>query len=468
MNIGKASSRLFASSGLSKIIYLGATAFFASHYGPKNIGSFYLFESILIFTALFADLGIKGGIQKRISEEGNGSEKLSAGILIKSTSILATSLAILLLEKRVAGYIGVDKILIVIIAVICHNLYDTTVLVLRGEKQIDKSANVLLINRFLWFSVGFIFAASGYSIIAIFVSYIIGLIVSSLYGIWHISTGLSIPSKQAFVSIVTYARFNLISSVSGFAFGWLDVAMLGILADQTAVGLYETAWRSTGAIAIVSSALANTLFPAISEKASRKEFEEVSSLVTESLFASLYIAIPGVIGMILVAEGILVVIFGPEFTGAVTILTILALHRLLLSVNSIVGQALHAIDLPNKAAIASLIGTVANIVLNYVFILEFGAVGAAIATVSAYLINTVLHYRFLSEEIPLYFSSEFLQLLPYSLVIVGVTLLGNEIIDSNSALGLTLVISASGLLYFVVTLTSTPIRSKLLQLWRTA
>ena len=465
MNIGKAFSHLFASSGITKVIYFGATAYFAARYGPEQIGSFYLFESFLIFSSLFSDFGINGSIKKRISEVGKSSGPLSAGLLMKTTTLLLTLGASVILQDRVVDYIGHSKFRIVLFAVIAFNIKEVVKFVLQGEKKIGKSANVELINRSAWGIFGFIFAISGWRISAIFISYVIGLSLSTIYGIIYTSTRLQLPNKSSFRSIIDYAKYNAISSLSGFSFGWLDVAMLGILLGPAAVGLYETAWRVTGVLSLLSVSLANTLFPAISEKSSLGDLSKIGSLISDALFASLYIAIPGSLGLILLSEEILLVVFGADYTDAAILLSVLSLHKVLLAINSICGQGLHAIDLPNKASLASVIGTIANLGLNYGLILRFGAVGAAVATVTAYTINTGLHYYYLRREIPIRFIRSQFWLLPFSTVIVVIVYLCSYLFSQRSIVGLFITIIITAVVYFGITLGTDRIRLRLKNLW---
>ncbi|OYR78367.1 oligosaccharide flippase family protein [Halorubrum ezzemoulense] len=466
MNIGKEASKLFTSLGASQIIYFIATAYFASILGPDNIGSFYLFESVLIFTSIFADLGIKGGIKKRISEDGKNSKEFTSGLMLKSIALLVSSLLLIIFSEFVTNYIGLNYFPLVLLSVVIFNLYETVLFAIQGEKKIGVSASMKFINRFVWAFLGIILIIKiGTAIQYLIISYICGTFLALLFGLYYLDVGISIPDRHSFNSIIDYSKYNLISSVSGFSFGWLDVAMLGLLVNPTAVGLYETAWRVTGVIAIIANAISTTIFPAVSEASSHDRLDKVKEITSRSLFTSLYLSIPAVVGLIFISHEILFVIFGSEYTAAASILAILAVHKFLLSINAIVGQALHAINLPSAAAKASGYSTVTNLFLNYIFISRYGAIGAAIATIIAYTLNTLLHYYYLKMYVNISILSTSIKTSSYSAIVVILVLFTKEIFDLYTVFGLSISITITALFYFGVTLSSTKIRTNVFGIW---
>jgi O-antigen/teichoic acid export membrane protein len=182
-----------------------------------------------------------------------------------------------------------------------------------------------------------------------------------------------------------YYKFSLpltFNHLGNFLYNRVDILMVGLFLSEMAVGVYNIAVIVAGILALPLSAF-NQLFPPIASKLYHRgdytELEKVYQTVTRWIFTvSLF---PG-LAVILYAQEILQV-FGQEFSTGVFVLILFTVAQL---TNCLVGPSgflLMMTEHQHLTMVNQLSSGILNAVLNYVLILEYGFIGAAVATATA-------------------------------------------------------------------------------------
>jgi O-antigen/teichoic acid export membrane protein len=155
--------------------------------------------------------------------------------------------------------------------------------------------------------------------------------------------------------------------------------MVGLLLTGSAVGIYNIAVLLAGILVLPLTAF-NQLFPPIASRLYQNkkisELEQVYSTVTRWAFT---LSLFPTITLILYAESVLK-IFGEGFTEGTVILILFAFAQFTNSAVGPSGFMLMMSDNQYLTLINQLGSGVLNALLNYIFILKFGFIGAAVAT----------------------------------------------------------------------------------------
>lgn len=120
-----------------------------------------------------------------------------------------------------------------------------------------------------------------------------------------------------------------------------------------------------------------------SQKA-KGDVEKASRIYEQTLIHTLLFYLPAAAGLIIVARPTVEYIFGLEYLGAIPVLQVLSLYLILTSLMSITSRSLDYLGRARERAIAQVITSVANVILNLILIPRIGVVGAALATVFTY------------------------------------------------------------------------------------
>lgn len=180
---------------------------------------------------------------------------------------------------------------------------------------------------------------------------------------------------------------------------YTDRLMLGILSTSEAVGLYQAAAVLSGQIHFILFAITAAFSPIISDLYHSGRLDALSSLYADTVRWIILLTLPAAVILFLFAPEILS-LWGPEFrSGAPALRILTAAHFVVAGVGS-VGHMLQMSDHQDFVFVVNASTAVLNIILNWILIQWYGAVGAALATGLSQALGDVLElaglYYFLS------------------------------------------------------------------------
>ena len=159
------------------------------------------------------------------------------------------------------------------------------------------------------------------------------------------------------------------------------------------------------------------------------------------------IAFPAAFGLFWFALPIITIIFGPEYTAAAVILSILSFLIIDTALGGLYSPLFTSKERPDYPAKVMIVSLSLNIILNLLLIVNFGIVGIAIATVVSRYFNTIVLAVLMKKKMNIYpdFSS-IVKPLMASLIMVGFMII---IPQPNNISILILSIISSAAVYFI-------------------
>jgi O-antigen/teichoic acid export membrane protein len=413
MNIARSSLKLFVgNAGSSLIVFLG-TAFFARVLTPQLVGIFFLFQALLGLLSIAADLGLRGSVEKRISEQDASNTIFGTGIVMKSVPLTIVSLLVWAVRNPVNDYLGAELVTPLLVALVLREAAELVIGVLRGQMRVGETGSLRFSYQVVWFLSAIILYRSGFGVYALVYGSIVGFVIMTLWGASKITTPVKYPSRTQAISLFEYARYNVVAHVGGYFYSWIDIAIIGLFFVQSAVGFYEVAWRVSLLVTLFSDALHETVFPKISEWETGGQLEELEQLIPSAIVASLFFSIPALFGSIIFARDILHYLFGTEYTIAWIVLIILMFEKNLQVMRGLFGNILRGLNKPRLEARATTVAVLSNIIFSFLLVgipsvqgfgIQVGIVGAAVATLLSFGLHTAIegYYvdQFINVQIP--------------------------------------------------------------------
>lgn len=200
--------------------------------------------------------------------------------------------------------------------------------------------------------------------------------------------------------LMTYGKFITGSSIMMFIAAELDSLVLGKLVSLEALGLYTLAYTIANLVtANISKIVSSIMMPAYSKL--QVDVAAVRGAYLRSLNFVMFGVLPVTTGLILIAEPLILNIYGPKWVPAARGLQILAVFGLLRALASFTGYLFEGIGMPR---IAFQIGTlrllsVAPLIVPMVFWL--GLEGAAITATIGVTVQWLVGVSFLSRKLTL-------------------------------------------------------------------
>ncbi|WP_232835003.1 oligosaccharide flippase family protein [Pleomorphovibrio marinus] len=189
---------------------------------------------------------------------------------------------------------------------------------------------------------------------------------------------------------------NLVSMLTNS----MDKFLLGALLSPIQVAMANTAGRVMNMVEIPVNSIASISYPKASEAFEKKDLEGIGKMYEKTLGMMLSLTVPFFILNIFFAELIIYFIAGNEYMDAAPFLRIVALIALIKPFDRQSGVFLDAIGRP-AINMVMVFGTfLYGAVLSWVFIQQFGLLGAAFGLVTAVLITAIIKQVFLARFIP--------------------------------------------------------------------
>lgn len=170
-----------------------------------------------------------------------------------------------------------------------------------------------------------------------------------------------------------------LSNLFTLAYVKLDILMLSAMQGDEAVGVYAAAYKLTGSLTILPTALLGSLFPLMSQYA-RTAPEVLPRLFHRSLNVILVAALPLAVAGTVLARGVIHLVYGGQFGAAAGALRVLIWAVAVSFLSYLLTSALNAMDRQRLYLGMTASMTALNAALNWVWIPRYGFMGAAVAT----------------------------------------------------------------------------------------
>ena len=394
---------IFGSNVINKIIAFVSTAVLVRLLTKSEYGIYTYAWNIYSIIIIFNGMGMASSLLQLCSERGNDPEYNS---IIGRYSAKMGLLFDLVLGLVIAGIAlwapmtirGADTLLFLLILMpALQFLFDLVQCIYRAQKRNREFSRLTVLNTLFLF----LFSVAGALIIRekgmIFGMYA-SLAVSLCYGWRHLDlprakdSRISGKDRKALLSIGTISMFN--NGISSLLY-LLDIFVLGIVAkEETVLAGYKVATMIPANMVFIPLALVTYIYPYFAEHRMDGEWclDRYKKVLlgmggVNALIALVMCLFPGLI---------IRIFFGKQYLDIIPIFRVLAVNYFfqgtfrMIAGNLLVSQRKLKFNL-----LVSIISGIVNAAADYFFILWWGAIGAAYATVLVVLVASVLDVSYL-------------------------------------------------------------------------
>ncbi len=362
--------------------------------GASGYGTFAYAMALGGFITFFDEAGISMFVTRELSKDSGKKESVFSSALVLKMVLLAVSIGLFLTIGPAVSSIPGARILIPAMALVLifDSLRGFFFSISRSEQRMHVESQNQIVTNILMVGTSFVLVGLFRTPLALTWGYAIGDGVGCLLMVLSIRKYLfgvrKHFSRDLFVHIFKAAwPFTVIALSSVIIFN-TDTLFLGYFATAKEVGWYIAASRLIQALYILPSLFATATFPVIVKKI--PIFQDFTSAVRKTLVAVILVMIPLIIAIVFGRHLIINVLYGKSYGPAAVILAILSLSYLPIFINTILNNAVFAVDKQRAFIIANVVGMLANVVLNLVLIPRFHAVGAAISIVLSMCVITII------------------------------------------------------------------------------
>lgn len=203
----------------------------------------------------------------------------------------------------------------------------------------------------------------------------------------HLSQSEHLPGP-----IISFSFPLFLSTISGRILSAADYLLIGILSSAEGVGLYRPAFLIATVVALLFRTGNRIYYPIATRFHSNGEVATFQRFLSVFLFWTFVLTVPVFIWVSLFSSQILSVLFGPTYSQASILVTIIAFAMFVDVFVGPVGTLLEIFEQTRLVSISYGIAAVINILLNITLIPKFGIIGAASATAFSLILLNLLQY----------------------------------------------------------------------------
>lgn len=258
-------------------------------------------------------------------------------------------------------------------------------------------SNFILVIILLYLGYGIVGVAAAGALTSIIVAVLIFYIFFRFIypGLKDIrATNATVETKR----LVTFGFPLMLSGIAFFVVSWTDSVMLGMFRPTAELSYYRVAVMLAGFVMVFPTMTKNVLFPATSELYADKDKLRLEQSFTFLFKHLAYIGIPIGVGLALISENLISVLYGEEYLPAVIAVQLLAVIFILRALSIPVYTSLvGALGKSKIQAKIMFIIAPTNVALNLLLIPNYGYIGAIIATLGSLIIGWLLTIFFLTK-----------------------------------------------------------------------
>jgi len=375
---------------------------FARYLSVAQFGLVSIVMATINTVGLLSVIGLDTGIGRylpRFSEETERQDVLVSALQIGVPLTLATGLALYVFSGPIATRLfGIQElgVLLAITAVGTPfvGIMRLSVGTIQGQKK--TLAKILIENisvpvTQVTLMLGVIFY--GLQTVAVAWAYIAGFVLAGILGMIYIVSQFPVRKGRPTMrrELLVFSGPLIITVAMGNVLQYSDTLLLGGLRTASEVGIYNVVYPLSQFMALFLTVFGYLLMPVVSELHSEDDLLSANEYLRLTSKWIVFLTFPLFIIMFLYPTEIIQITFGSKYTDGHVALAVLALGFLIHSLLGPLGKGLAAIGRTKTIMFDNVGAATLNIVLNLVLITRYGFLGAAIASVVAYVVLDLLY-----------------------------------------------------------------------------
>jgi O-antigen/teichoic acid export membrane protein len=405
-------------SGLASVISFFIFVAVTRGLGPEAFGDFTAATVFLFIPVVLADVGLSTAVLREISASPERTESAMRASLPLRALISGAAILVALVVGLAMPFNEQTKIAILISSVGAFLTLMTLSLlpVLQAQLKMHWAVGANLAGRLATLGLTLGALAVGLGFKSIVGAHVLGLAVTFVLHL--VAVALIVPLRPV-IDLAYWRRLVVGSLALGIAvsisliYFRVDTVLLALLRSPEEVGLYGAAFKFIELVVLVPAAVGISMFPPLARFIASGD-PRATGLIQRAFDVLLAAAVPFVVLMVAYPDEILTFAAGSEYADGAVALQLLAPFALFAFVNAVLWRVVLAgeRDLTLLAIAAGVLA--GNVVLNLIFIPEYGLKAAAVITVVSEALVTI----------PIAYAARLVKPLPslrYAPVVAGAT-----------------------------------------------
>jgi O-antigen/teichoic acid export membrane protein len=358
--------------------------------GPLAIGQLSIAFSIWIIASVLISFGMDTHLTKIIARHPNQTSTLvSTSLVLRITFWLVLMGAMLIYDFFFDTFSPTQSALIWIIgfSTLLANLFATIGAALTGLEQIPYLSLMNVIGKVILtvLSISLLFA--GFNVLWIAGVYVVAesiVLMGAAYFLFRQHPLVLRFKLSTAREMLLSSRKYLITALTLIVYQQIDNIFIASFASTEAVGWYNTASNLFGTLMFFPVAIGMVIFPSLVRSHAAGQ-SHLAHMVRRTFNLMLAMSVPVGLGLMVLAEPLVLVIYGETFAPTGIVLAVLGIVLIFTYLNTILGPMLMASERTVGLNVIMFIAALATLPLDFVLVtwtdsaFNNGALGGALA-----------------------------------------------------------------------------------------
>jgi len=245
---------------------------------------------------------------------------------------------------------------------------------------------------FLLIAFGIILLQESFSVIHLVIFQSIGMMMGTVISYFSSRKYLSntfIIRREWISKLWHFGKYGLLTNLSNSFLTTTDHLLIGGIVSTSSVATYNAAMRITNFLVMPSIAIADIIYPKSVKAQTITGLQEVKNLYEKAVGATLVPIIPIFFFILAFPDIIIELLAGARYLDSIPILRITVFEIIILPFLIQFGIVMNSINNPRLNFYFVLSLSCFNLLTNIFFVLQFGIIGAAFATLLSYFIGLI-------------------------------------------------------------------------------
>lgn len=387
---------------LQKIISFSYFSFIATRLGSENIGKYFFALSFTAIFSILVDLGIINILIRNTAKDYNSGQKLlSLNLSIKIFMAFFIYLSVIA-SSYLLNYSHELKTMIALsgIIMVLDSFTLTFYGAFRGFHNLKIESLGTIIFQLIVACAGWLITRYTNSPTYLLLALVLASLFNFLYSLvlTKVKLKLKIRPEFNFKEIILMLKTAIPFALAGIftkIYAFIDTVFLSLFATSHALGYYSLPYKMTFALQFIPLAFMASLYPIFSSFY-KKDDKQLANYYQTSIFLLLSLALPVVIGTIILADKLILKIYGQQYAPSILSLQILMFGLVFVFLNFPASYLMNACHQQSKLTKNIALIMIFNIVLNIYLIkfLSLSFIGASIASTLSSIILFFLNYSY--------------------------------------------------------------------------
>ncbi|MBN2566867.1 flippase [Candidatus Woesearchaeota archaeon] len=397
---------LFAGLNINKVITLFLTIVIARYLGNVDFGKF---AFAISFTGLFivlTDIGMRIFIKREVARDLKRADQYLSNVLAMKVVLTFVTLIVVYCVALLLQYatFTIFTILIAVAIMVFQSFNDSIDMVYQAFERMDYSAGITIARTVIRFGLVIVAVLAGMSFVGILLMFLASSIISLIISLIVFTRRFSSLSFEIdFDFLKDLIRKSIPFGVAAMfmtIYAKVDVTMISKLVlenTDAVIGWYSAAHTLIDGLQFIPVAIAAAIEP-IAARAFEKSIPTLKKIYTNTFRILIILSFPIVLGTHILAEKIILLIYGPEFMESAIALQALIWMMLFHFHVFTYGLVLNSMNKEKLTMFFTIIAVLVNITLNLILIPQFSFIGAGIATIFSEFSYFILGYIYISKK----------------------------------------------------------------------